>query len=89
MFTDTISVHNILFTDTVSVHNILFTDRVSVHNILFTDSMITINYSTTRGIFISESADPWALILAPVEGWGPCILKYQNSFLWVMPLVRE
>ena len=47
-----------LFTDTVSVHNILFTDRVSVHNMLFTDSMITINYSTTRGIFISESADP-------------------------------
>ena len=47
-----------LFTDTVSVDNILFTDRVSVDNILFTDSMKIINYSATRGIFISESAVP-------------------------------
>ena len=53
-----IKIRKCLFTDTVSVHNILFTDRVSADIILFTDSMKITNYSATRGIFISESADP-------------------------------
>ena len=56
-----------LFTDTVSVHNILFTDRVSVDNILFTDSMKIINYYATKGISLSESADPWVILYYTVQ----------------------
>ena len=45
------------------MYNSLFTDSISVYNSLFTDSMKIVHYSATRGIIISESADPVAIIL--------------------------